>query len=67
MLRSVRDFWLLEFSRVPDQGVAERLEVLDTDEGLWELEREEGAVGAVPTSPTRVWRRLTATVAAVAR
>ncbi len=63
VLRSVRDYWLLEVTRAPDPSVPARLEVLDTEEGLWELEREEGSVRAVPTSSSRVWRRLTAAVA----
>ncbi len=67
MLRSVRDLWLLELSRVPDKASPRGSKIVDTDEGLWELEREEGSVRVVPTSPTRVWRRLTATVAALAR
>lgn len=66
-LPPVNDFWSLETIRAPDRSLADRLEVLDTDEGLWELEREQGSVRAVPTSPSRVWRRLTATVAAVIR
>lgn len=64
---AVRDFWLMEMT-VPYGGpVLHRLEVLDTDDCLWLLEREEGAVRLEPTTSSAVWRRLVAMVAAVVR
>lgn len=66
-LPTVRDFWLLETIE-PDGGPRiHRLEVLDTDDGLWQLEREQGSVRLQPTTSAGVRRRLTATVAAEVR
>lgn len=66
-LPTVGDLWLMEATEPEGGPLIERLELLDTAEGLWRLEREQGSVRLEPTSPSGVWRRLTATVAAMVR
>lgn len=62
-LPGVRDHWELEMSALDPPPNGERLEVADTDDGLREIVLEGESVGIVPTTPSRVWRVLTAMVA----
>lgn len=58
-LSPMRDHWMLEVTRPAERTTSERVEVLDTEDGLWELERDSGSVRSIPTTATGVWRRLT--------
>lgn len=60
---AVRDFWLVETTEPHSGRVMRRLEVLDTDDGLWKLEREEHSVRLEPATTSGVRRDLTATLA----
>lgn len=62
-LPAVSGHWELETSASGTPRPSERLEVADTDDGLREIVSEGTSVRIVPTTPSRVWRLLTAMVA----
>lgn len=62
------DHWLVEAipTEVTEVPAELRVEVLDTEMGLWRLEPDRDQVRLEPTSPTLVWRRLVRLVQAAA-
>lgn len=62
-LPGLRDHWEVEISASAPPRHSERLEIADTDDGLREIVSDGAAVRISPTTPSRVWRLLTAMVA----